>query len=459
MGQRWAVIIGIDEYADPAARLRGAVRDANAMYAWVTAPADRGGGVPPENVLLMLGRNAASDPPPAGAMPITDVTKDSIVRNVKQLVATASKQEDRLYFYFSGHGFSTRAGATLDAAIAAGDFSSTFPDHSISLASLFEYFQGSPFLDQYFFIDACRNLPFSADQQVDTGKISPRPVPDASRPAVQQFRLYATSPGVKAKEVDERGAFSAELFRGLAGAGKAKAWLGGEEKYIVRVSRLFEFVRVAVTTRKLADDKPDFIQVPTRDGQAGAIDRESDPVVVQFDADAFPDARIDVLLDPADKAADATVSVLRDGNVVAQKTAAEQPVSFLVPPREYSVRTEVPGKSALPAKKPIDAYDAPDRPQQLTVQILDVPALPVHFGVGATRLTVQGADALEIADSTGKVVRNGSGQLDVKGLPPGFYRVRAVREDSDVEEELIELEPGATETVRFSPAPKLPKMV
>lgn len=53
---RWALIIGISAYQEPALSLRFADRDAKALYDLVTSP--RGGGFPAENIKLLLNEQA-----------------------------------------------------------------------------------------------------------------------------------------------------------------------------------------------------------------------------------------------------------------------------------------------------------------------------------------------------------------------------------------------------------------
>ena len=60
----WAIVVGINEYWEPQANLRGAVNDALKMVAWLTS--QDGGNVPPRNLYLMTNPTA---PPATSPLP------------------------------------------------------------------------------------------------------------------------------------------------------------------------------------------------------------------------------------------------------------------------------------------------------------------------------------------------------------------------------------------------------
>ena len=68
------------------------------------------------------------------------------------------RREGRLYFFFAGHGLTTRVSNRDESALLATDFTS-ITDHSIALRSLWEFFETTQFDDQFLFVDACRNVP------------------------------------------------------------------------------------------------------------------------------------------------------------------------------------------------------------------------------------------------------------------------------------------------------------
>ncbi|MBI4635416.1 MAG: caspase family protein [Candidatus Rokubacteria bacterium] len=86
---RWAVVIGVGEYERPTIpKLRFAVRDAEAMYEFLTTR----GGYPRENVLLLTD-NTALKP-----------TLLNIKRTLGDTLARRAGRDDMVLIYFAGHG-------------------------------------------------------------------------------------------------------------------------------------------------------------------------------------------------------------------------------------------------------------------------------------------------------------------------------------------------------------------
>ena len=125
---------------------------------------------------------------------------------------------ERLYFFFAGHGLTSRISNRDESALLATDFTSVNTDHSIALRSLWEYFETTQFDDQVFFVDACRNVPpWGEGAEFELGRWTLPRTRDPGMPPVQQFILYATSPKLKATEVrDEPGAGARRLHGGAA---------------------------------------------------------------------------------------------------------------------------------------------------------------------------------------------------------------------------------------------------
>ena len=199
---RWAIVIGIDEYGDAGMRLSASVSDALKFRDWVLTP--DGGGVRGDNLRLLLSRRpdgSGPDPGPA----VAEATKDNIVTAINDLVVAAEGQEaERLYFYFAGHGITARVANRDESALVTPGFDALHTDHSLAFRSIAEYFETTAFADQFLFIDACRNMPWD-DREFEIGRW---PVPrrrDPGAQPVQQFILYATSPGRIAAEVGWRG--------------------------------------------------------------------------------------------------------------------------------------------------------------------------------------------------------------------------------------------------------------
>jgi len=108
----YAIVIGLCAYPKlgdpPGANLKGPENDADAVYKWLTNPAE--GGLPTDNVKLVCSRDYQA--PPNGA-PGPDALND--VFHWLNDIAQKKEEENgtrsvgrRLYFYVSGHGFSKR---------------------------------------------------------------------------------------------------------------------------------------------------------------------------------------------------------------------------------------------------------------------------------------------------------------------------------------------------------------
>src|SRR5215203_724565 len=244
----WAIVIGIDKYWSDDAHLHGAVHDALAMREWLLEPAC--GNVPPENLVLVTEAGPVSPAVPAELNPLGG-TKSNIILAVNSLIERSGGQGDRLYFFFAGHGLTARVSNRDESALMATDFNFVNTDHSIALRSLWEYFETTQFADQFFFVDACRNVPMWEHDEFEIGRWTLPRTRDPGQPPVQQFILYATSPKLRAAEVrdqpgEDHGAFTGALLDGLRGAGAAKAWSWSRECYEVRWERLADYVKKRV---------------------------------------------------------------------------------------------------------------------------------------------------------------------------------------------------------------------
>ena len=229
------------------------------MREWLVDPA--GGNVPATNLQLVLSPapNSPAVDPAFGAL---DATKSNIVIAINNLMVLSGGKGERLYFYFAGHGLTTRVSNRDESALLATDFTNINTDQSIALRSLWEFFETTQFDDQFLFVDACRNVPPWGDgAEFELGRWTLPRSRDPGMPPVQQFILYATSPKLRAAEVATRPARSTApsplaLLDGLRGAGPAKAWSWQRQCYEVRWERLADYVkkRVEREARKVGDD-------------------------------------------------------------------------------------------------------------------------------------------------------------------------------------------------------------
>ena len=447
----WAIVIGIDDYRDEELRLYGAVRDAVRFGKWVTF--DEGGNVSSANCRFLLGRHADNPGPSGDAVELINdnvpPTKDNIVKAINEVVAAAEVhgQTEQLYFYFSGHGVTAELAGREESALVMPGFSSQHPEHSLALRSLTEHLETTLFKDQFFFIDACRK---AWKPQVDIGRW---PIPrrrDPGKPPVQQFILYATSPGLPANEVgwpDEAvGAFTEVLMAGLAGEEQAKAWSWDRNCYEVRWERLATYVnRVMRDRRYSAAYSPDLppggwpIQIPQDAGSRGVADRDRDARLASYNRGRFSDVELTLELtaDPPFDQAEVTVLDAIGTPVVRALRVPRGEVKITLPPRTYAARVVTPDKRVGSVKAPIELYEALTDQIELRRDDGPPPAVPGPGAQALGEIEVRSPDPLstaEISDESGRMIavrRRGQ----VHEANPGFYRVRHLRPERELGDE------------------------
>ena len=479
----WAVVVGIDRYWSEAANLRGAVRDALSVREWLLDPA--GGNVPTENLQLVLAPGPNSPPldPDLAQLPVA--TKANITVAISNLIQLSGGKGERLYFFYAGHGLTARVSNRDESALLATDFTSVSTDQSIALRSLWEYFETTQFADQFFFVDACRNVPpWGEGSEFEIGRWTLPRTRDPGAPPVQQFILYATSPKLKATEVrdvagEEHGAFTAALLDGLRGTGAAKAWSWQRNAYEVRWERLADYVkkRVEREQRKVGETPEGaLLQIPQDTGSRGVAARDRDAVITSFAVDAFAKERLEVLLDPDNAYPAADVRVLDAlGDVVAgQVGVAGTSVVFYLPPRTYALRATAPDIGAGRVTEPIELYESLEQPPKIALRPLEAPpetaaelpsapvaaTAPGAVAAPASAPSTRGVESLqsgriplvapdplsivEVRDETGGVVEVGRARAELE-LPPGFYRVSHVGPEATTSETAIALAADETE--------------
>jgi hypothetical protein len=473
---RWAIVIGIDEYGHDDMRLSAAVSDAVSFRDWVLA-AD-GGNVPSSNLRLLLGRRP-DDPERSDA----DVapTKDEIVTAINDVVVGAGARAERLYFYFAGHGIMARVANRDESAVVTPGFDALHTDHSLAIRSLTEHLETTPFADQFFLVDACRNVPW-ADREFEIGRW---PVPrrrDPGASPVQQFILSATSPGSIAAEHgwpgEAKGAFTSVLMEGFAGVDTAKAWSWERNCYEVRWERLATFVNRRMRDRVpepradvAAGDLP--VQIPQDTGSRGVADRDRDPLLVSFPRGRFEslDLRIELRADP--EYDEAEVSVL---DAIGEPIASALKVTgtshtFRLPPKTYAVRatTTTPEDRVGSLHAPIELYE--DRTAEIELRPRVAPRPDDTSGpLGAEDVAAGGREEpsgtiailspdplalAEIRDETGRVVALARAGDD-RPATPGFYRIRDLGPEETGDEQFVALSAGRRAEIPLPPSPPPP---
>jgi Caspase domain len=461
----WAVVIGVDRYWTEQASLKGAVRDALGMRDWLLDPA--GGNVPNENLALILSPLDGKKP---DGVEFVEATRSQIVTTIEDLLRRSGEKGERLYFFYAGHGLTARVSNRDENALVAQDFSQTLTDNSLALRSLWERFETTQFADQYLFVDACRNIPWE-NVEFEVGRW---PLPrrrDPGLPPTQQFILYATSPGLRARELreagNERGAFTEVLLDGLKGAGTAKAWSSETQDYQVRWERLVDHVKCELERRRLdvrGKLAKEVFQIPQDAGARGVAERERNPVLATFAENAFPPETLKVKLTPSTVVPVAVVTVLDEAAVQVDSKAqlTGLPVEFSLPPKTYALHATAPEYDRAVARPPVDLYGEREVPLELPKAAAVSPPSNGEAvlrgagggsGNGTGELHVHCSDPLapvEIADEPGRVLAVANGEI-TRELPAGFYRARLKAPGAEVVEELVELTPGGHPTVELEP--------
>ena len=474
----WAIVIGIDDYGDEKLRLSGAVADAVRFRDWVVAK--DGGNVPHSNLRLLLGRHSDdADGSDDDVVP----TKDNIVTAINEIVTANPDGAERLYFYFSGHGITARVANRDEGALVTPGFDEIHTDHSLSIRSLAEHFETTQFKDQFFFLDACRNIPWE-NREFEIGRW---PIPrrrDPGQPPVQQFILYATSPGLTAAEVgwpdDASGAFTDVLMKGLTGDGRAKAWSWERNYYEVRWERLATYINTVMAARRQATKPPPDIpaadwpiQIPQDAGSRGVADRDRDALLVSFARGHFDalDLTLNLEADPLYKEAQVSVLDALGEPVASALKLTDTSVTFTLPPKTYAVRATTPDKRIGLLKAPIELYKG--LTETVTLRPRDAPSEgEVSEPLGPEDIEragrgkppgvieIQSRDPLAVAD-----IRDEAGQVvavkkggDATKVSPGFYRVRHLGPEDTGNEQFVMLAAGEREPVPLA-APEPPPFV
>lgn len=466
----WAIVIGIDHYPDwPAATLKAAVRDAVEMRDWLLD--QDGGAVEPAHIFTLLSPTPGSNPA-VGSATFDNPTQVAVIDLIDQLAAQVNAGADRLFFYFAGHGLSNMGGPVgHDDAVAFADFSPQHPGNSLSTEHIFAHFGEMPFKDEFFFIDACRDMPWNGPKP-NFGTFPTELLPDLSRQKPNQACMFATTPGSRAAEVgtagNERGAFSSALIAGLRGDGAAKRFMPGLGQYQVLVGSLFPYLREVVKSQMLAaGTAAASIQVPQMNTTSGGLG-QADPTIVSLPLKTIKPVELRVGVDPKDAPPPGRIVVKRDDREVAGEEWAQTPVHFRLPQREYRVTTVSDVYAQIPESVEVNLYAPAEqilswrrkKPEARAKIVAPGPAPP--WGAAGVRrfeksqLAVSSSDPLafiELRGSSGRVVAHGLGALAQTSVKPGFYRARLQVPHRRPMESLISLEAGETREFRL-PAPR-----
>jgi len=505
-----ALVIGVDDYVGQAnLKLHGAVADAVSITKWLVDPA--GGAVPPANVALLTSPALEPVPPQlSGVVCIGSATCQTINQQLIDLPDKAADPDDRLYFYFSGHGLTAPTDIAQEAILPA-DFTIATAGVAMGIRSILEWLKTSKYNQQFVFIDACRNAIVS--QRFLIGGFSLVPELTRLRAQVEQFVYMSTSRGLTAAEAQvigntRAGVFTQALVDGLRGAGNAKLYNVARLTYEVTSSSVLPYLvnRVRTQIAKLmlpnGADPTAFLQTPTLSGE-----RFSDPVICSFSRDCIDEVTLTLHVDPSEAWPASTLLVERD-DVEVHKVPAplNGPCRIKLAPKEYSVTANASSYTSTPSTWPLNLYEDTElaftmtaavhssaaaagaslspvplvscAPAHLEMRIQSGPSSPAEAVIadsappassappstsGTASLTVTTADdssPLEI-ECTGKerlacarqIVTSGTHSITAT-LSPGIYVARLRAPNGRCVEKLVNLLGGAQESIALEP-PKL----
>lgn len=236
--KRWALVIGVDKYADTQiTTLGGASNDAKAIADALI----RYAGFPSDQVMLL-----ASDQP-AERQP----TRGNILRRLSNL-ASVVKPDGLLFVSFAGHGMERGGQAFLlpsDAQVS--NDVDLLEQTAVNVVQMKERIRKTGVGQVVLVLDACRNDP--AGRSNEDNPLTPAYVRafnfDVRNREVTAFAtLYATAVGQRAYEYKEKqqGYFTWELVEGLKGG-------AANERGEVTLAGLLKYVQERVPKHVLAD--------------------------------------------------------------------------------------------------------------------------------------------------------------------------------------------------------------
>jgi hypothetical protein len=228
----YAVVVGIAEYPG-LTNLSGPDADAQAVHDWLVDPA--GGRLDPQNVELI--RSAQFDPiDPQDPKPASGAVTAALVR-----IATRTQQApgNRLYLYFSGHGF---APSLEEGALFTAEASQLVPSHVYAHSWLKAFRRAGLFRDVVLWMDCCMNY----QQSVPVDEAQMRVMQSTKPPGPAFVGLAAqTKSALEHTMADGKvhGVFTWTLLEGLrGGAADERGRVTGESLKSFLQSAMPEFL-------------------------------------------------------------------------------------------------------------------------------------------------------------------------------------------------------------------------
>jgi hypothetical protein len=350
-----ALIIAAESYpraqGGVASSLPGTLQAGLDFKAWLESKWKADGLAESETEIVFCSSPQVSDGLPATAADVTSA--------IYALKDRGRGMTEKLYVFFSGHGFSfqdrpgSRADVIMTADFVNGKLSGASCFNLDMLVLWFRDHMGPG--EHFYFIDACRNNLSSTDVAKPVELVWDRQVsPDAST-----FTLRSTAPGAVALA---QGAFSRTLLDGLKGQGRAKAWEPGvRDRMVVRYDTLRSFVKANVKGTQVS-------------GEGG----ESDTILATIRP--VPTHTCTIEIDGSTAADEGTVMLTRGRSPIGQEQHfTKTPAPLVLEPDDYVVAVRLTGGQLTPdVPQDINAYaDQTIRFRKGGAPGLDFPTAPV----------------------------------------------------------------------------------
>ena len=425
----YAVIIGIDEYS--VSPLTSAVRDALKFRdALLELELVR------ETDVTLLTSPPQPDGGPADRKSVNSVMKE---------VYDDGTRLDRLYFYFAGHGLTAwrdAARSVAETALIPPDVEDLTGDSNLlfNFDNLRARLERAGPGEQFFFVDACRDLAFG-ERPANLPDLGWPASPNPSPGPTAQAAIYAVSQGGQAEGVKEgMGVFTSHLIDALHGLGKALEYSDQLDASVVTTESIRNYVqgRVLVTV----SDRPLWqrqIMLPEL--------RPSGPALTPLRrVENPPRPTLTLSFDPEGAAAYSRVELTSRGDPLFEPRwpPRRHGEAVILRPQVYRIRAESDQGVATPEPLRVDLREV----GAATIRVYDHPpaATPVlEVAPGEARVESAGVvrSGQEPASARVRVEAVEPGAVvELVGLDPPYHRREAATR-------LIEEVPPGSYSVRF----------
>ncbi|MDT5271383.1 MAG: Caspase domain [Acidobacteriota bacterium] len=393
-----------------------------------------------------------------------------------------SDDVDKFFFYFAGHGMLTYVKGEMRTVLMPVDVADLERDagYLIDLGELQGYLRHGGPQQQFYFIDACRDL--NPEEHPPTvGSLSWKLRNDLV-PALAQATLFAVSELGKARsQVEGMGEMTGILIEALEGTGVATDYDDERSDWVVSMKTVRDYVKDAIE-QKLVNE-PHYLRAYMMP-QLDDPDPKTEPL--RIFGDVAP-KWLTINIIPTQVTSDTDV-VLRLKSIKVDKYCLPPQKShqkFALPPQRYLVEAVYnpdPKIIPIPSRKTIDVRK--ERELDIFVQLPDAPPPPpprlpdagpsppdISFesrGLRSPLIPIEGTGSIE-AHTLERAVAieleslqapykkwSESGSLSLE-VPTGSYRLR-FRLGTDVFNE-AEVYVKAGETVKVSPTIAAPPLV